>query len=403
MNHSENQSIRRRKVLKGLAAVGASAIMGGRAPAVIAQSRPLKLGALLSLSKVLAQSGEDNLRGMGLYFDEIGWEVAGRKIEIIREDDDINPQVGLQKVRKLVESDQVDFVCGPQASNVAFGIMQYMKTAKTFWILSGAGVTALTWERIAHMFRTSISVYQLSRPIADYVYDNIAKEILLAGTDFAGGRDVVAEFKAVFVKRGGKVIKEIFPPLGTADFSPYLTDIRSINPPATYSFFAGTDAVRFVKQYDEFGLKAKIPITGFSSLFDNDTFPGQGRSALGGLSSNIYTDTLDNPENRKFVAAHRAKHKDYPSLYTEYGYVAARVIADAVKATRGDTQNRERLSQAVAAVQFNAPRGPFRFDPVVHHPIQNVYIRQVAEVDGRIANKVIATVKEMRDPGVKGG
>ncbi|MSQ71264.1 MAG: ABC transporter substrate-binding protein [Betaproteobacteria bacterium] len=403
MNDSGKKSVQRRTVLKGIAAAGATAIFGGQAPAVLAQTRPLKIGALLSLSKVLAQSGEDNIKGMGLYFDEIGWEVAGRKIEIIREDDDINPQVGLQKVRKLVESDQVDFLCGPQASNVAFGIMSYMKTAKTFWVLSGAGVTALTWERIPHMFRTSISVYQLSRPIADYVYDNVAKEVLLTGTDFAGGRDVLAEFKAVFTKRGGKIIKEIYPPLGTNDFSAYLTDIRSINPPATYSFYGGTDAVRFVKQYDEFGLKGKIPITGFSSLFDNDTLPGQGRSALGGLSPNIYADTLDTPENKKFVAAHRAKHKDYPSLYTDYGYVAARVIADAVKATNGDTQNRERLSQAVAAVQFNAPRGPFRFDPVVHHPIQNVYIRQVAEVDGRITNKVIATIKDVRDPGVKGG
>lgn len=402
-NTRNSRSIQRRKVLKGLAAAGATAMFGGRAPAVLAQARPLKIGALLSLSKVLAQSGEDNLRGMGLYFDEIGWEVAGRKIEIIREDDDINPQVGLQKVRKLVESDQVDFVCGPQGSNVAFGIMSYMKSARPFWIISGAGVTALTWERMPHMFRTSISVYQLSKPIADYVYDNVAKEVVLTGTDFAGGRDALSEFKAVFTKRGGKIIKEIYPPLGTADFSAYLADIRSINPPATYNFFAGTDAARFVKQYDEFGLKGKIPITGFSALFDGDTFPGQGRSALGGLSSNIYTDALDNPENRKFVAAHRAKHKDWPSVYTDYGYVAAKVIGEALKATKGDTQNRERLSQAIAAVQFNAPRGPFRFDPVVHHPIQNVYIREVAEIEGRITNKVIATVRDVRDPGVKGG
>ena len=399
-----NRSIQRRKVLKGIAAAGATAMFGGQAPAVFGQARPpLKIGALLTLSKVLAQSGEDHLRGMRQYLDEINWEVAGRKIELIREDDEANPQVGLQKARKLIESDQVDFICGPQASNVAFALINYLRSTKTFWILSGAGVTGLTWERIPHMFRTSFSVVQLTKPIADYVYDNIAKEVLMTGTDFAGGRDVLAEFRSAFTRRGGKIIKEIYPPLGTNDFSAYLADVRSINPPATYSFYAGTDAVRFVKQYEEFGLKGKIPMTGFSALFDGDALPGQGRSALGGISSTLYTDTIDNAENRKFVSTYRSKHEGYPSLYTEFGYVAAKVLTDAAKATNGDTRNLERLTQAISAMQFNAPRGPMRFDPVVHNPIQNVYIREVAEIDGRVANKVIATFKEVRDPGVKGG
>ena len=80
----------------------------------------------------------------------------------------------------------------------------------------------------------------------------------------------MAQFKGPYVKKGGKVLKEIWPPLGTTDFSPYLTDIKSINPPVTYDFMPGADAVRFIQQYSEFGLKEKMPLTGFTIIDSHD-------------------------------------------------------------------------------------------------------------------------------------
>ena len=207
---------------------------------------------------------------MNLYFDSINWTVAGRKIEIIKEDDQFNPQVGLQKAKKLIESDKVDLVVGIQASNVALAVLNYMKQQKAFYVVSGAGTDAITWDRYPYLFRTSISAYQLSTPMANYVYDNLGKEIVTTASDYAGGRDVIAQFKGPYVARGGKVLKEIWPPLGTTDFSPYLTDIKSINPPVTYDFMPGADAVRFIQQYSEFGLKEKMPLTGFT-IIDSQT------------------------------------------------------------------------------------------------------------------------------------
>src|SRR5207237_2972270 len=137
-----------------------------------------------------------------------------------------------------------------------------------------------------------------------------------------------------------------YPPLGNADFSPYLADIRAIAPPATYNFYAGTDAVRFVRQYTELGLKQKIPMTGYASLVDADTYDGQGQSALGVITGNIYSDALANPQNQAFVAAYRAKYKTLPNLYSDYGYTTARAIVDALKLTNGDT-NTDKLSAAM--------------------------------------------------------
>jgi branched-chain amino acid transport system substrate-binding protein len=392
----------RRTLLARSAKAGVVLASSFAAPALLAQTRaPLRLGILNSFTGAIAYAAENNLDAMGLYFDSIGWTVAGRKIELIKEDDQFNPQVGLQKAKKLLENDNVDMLVGVQASNVALAVLNYAKQKKAFYVVTGAGADVITWERNPYVFRTSLSAWQLSAPMAEWVCDNLAKEIVLTGSDYAGGRDVIAEFRVPFVKKGGKVIKEIYPPLGTTDFSPYLTDIRSINPPASYDFMPGTDAVRFIQQYHDMGMKQKIPLTGYA-LIDSLTIKALGKAALDVITSTIYTDTVDNPESQQFVADYRAKYKTYPDLFSDYGFVAARVIADTLKATNGDTSNKDKLAEAMTKVTFNAPRGPFRFDPITHNPIQDVYICKCAGLDGgRIGNKVIATYKQVRDPGSK--
>jgi branched-chain amino acid transport system substrate-binding protein len=226
--------VSRRTFIKNSAGAGAALASTVATPHVLAQANvPIRIGNINSYTGGLAYAGENNLNGMNLYFDSISWTVAGRKIEVIKEDDQFNPQIGLQKAKKLVESDKVDLVVGIQASNVALAVLNYMKQQKAFYVVSGAGTDAITWDRYPYLFRTSVSAYQLSGPMANYVYDNLGKEIVTTASDYAGGRDVIAQFKGPYVAKGGKVLKEIWPPLGTTDFSAYLTDIKSIDPPVT--------------------------------------------------------------------------------------------------------------------------------------------------------------------------
>jgi branched-chain amino acid transport system substrate-binding protein len=376
----------------------------GRAPAILAQTKaPLKIGVLNSFSKVFAALGNANLNAMNLYFEQIGFVIAGRKIEIIREDDEINPQVGLQKLKKLVESDNCDLITGIQASNVALAAVDYFRQSKAFFLCSGAGVGDLSYTGIPYLFRCSIATQPIHATMGEWFYDNVAKETVATASDFAGGRSTLLEFKAGFTKKGGRITKEIYPPLGNNDFSPYLADIRSLNAPATYNFYAGTDAVRFVKQYDEYGLKAKTRLTGSGFMVESDTLPAQGKSALGTLSSLHYADTLDNAANKKFVADYRAKYKEFPSVYSEYGWVAAQLIHAALQAVDGNTQDKDKLRAAMRTLELQAPRGPFKFNPITQSPIQNVYIREVVEVDGRFTNQVISTIPNVVEPPTKTG
>jgi branched-chain amino acid transport system substrate-binding protein len=392
------EKITRRKFTVGATAALASNLA---APRILAQTRaPLRLGNLNSFTGAIAYAAENNYNAMSLYFDSIGWTIAGRKVEMIKEDDQFNPQVGLQKAKKLVESDKVDMIVGVQASNVALAVLNYAKQQKAFYIVSGAGTDAITWDRYPYLFRTSISTYQLSTPMASWVFDTLGKEIVTTASDYAGGRDVIAQFKGPYVAKGGKILKEIWPPLGTTDFSPYLIDIKSLNPPVTYDFMPGADAVRFIQQYHEFGLKPKMPLTGFT-IIDSLILGALGKAALGVISATVYTDTVENPESRKFVADYQAKYHALPDLFSDYGYVAARTVDEALKLTDGDTSDKDKLAEAMTKVKFNAPRGPFRMDPATHNPIQDIYICQVVENEGKVTSKVLATFKDVQDPGKK--
>jgi branched-chain amino acid transport system substrate-binding protein len=399
MTISRKGGLSRRKFMATSA--GAALAANFPAPAILAETRaPLRLGNLNSFTGAIAYSAENNLNGMNLYFDSIGGSVAGRRVEIIKEDDQFNPQIGLQKAKKLIESDKVDLLVGVQASNVALAVLNYAKQQKAFYIVSGAGTDAITWDRYPYLFRTSISAYQLSTPMAGYVYDNLGKEIVTTASDYAGGRDVIAEFKAPYIAKGGKVLKEIWPPLNTTDFSPYLVDIKSINPPVTYDFMPGADAIRFIQQYHEFGLMEKMPLTGFT-IIDSLTLKALGKAAVGVISATTYTDTVDNPESRKFVADYQAKYNALPDIFSDYGYVAARAIDEALKLTDGDTSDKDKLAEAMSKLKFNAPRGPWRMDPVTHNPIQDIHVCQVVEKDGKVTSKVLTTFKDVADPGKK--
>jgi len=305
-------------------------------------------------------------------------------------------------MRRFVEDEKVDLVTGIQGSNIALAVLNYVKQSKAFVLVSGAGTDALTWERVPYMFRSSISSWQLCHPFAEWIYDKLSHEMVVMSEDYAGGRDVAREIMEPYIAKGGKITKEVYVPTTVTDYSPYFTVVRSLNPKVVYDFSTGgAHAIRFVQQWAQSGIKAKL--CGFAGFVDATTIEQQGRAALGVLSSTVYTDGIDNPVNKRFVAEYRAKTKEYPNLFSDYGYVSMQVIDAALKATDGDTSDKDKLAAAMAKVNLVAPRGPFRFDPVTHNPIQNVYICEEQEKNGRLVTAVIDTRKDVQAPPTKSG
>jgi branched-chain amino acid transport system substrate-binding protein len=79
------------------------------------------------------------------------------------------------------------------------------------------------------------------------------------------------------------------------------------------------------------------------------------------------------------------------------------LIDETLKLTDGDASDKDKLAAAMVKVRFNAPRGPFRFDPVTHNPIQNVYICEEQEKQGQLTTAIIATKKDVQAPATKEG
>ena len=308
MTQTSRSGVLRRNLMLGGMMAATSRAFGQTA-------KPLRLGYLNSLTGGAAYQAENNLNGMKLFFDSVGWTVAGRKLEIVAEDDQFNPQVGLQKAKKLMESDEVELIVGVQASNVALAVLNYMKQREGIFVVSGAGTNQLTVDPYAYLFRTSLSTYQLSEPMAVWASANLGKEAITVVSDYAGGRDVEANFRAAYEEAGGKLVQRLYPPLGTKDFGPYLIEVRSKAPPFIYAFMPGIEIVRFVQLFGDMQLQSKTKLTGFA-LADSQILSTVGKKALGTYTSTTFTDTIDSPQSRQFVQAYRAKYGAYPDIYS---------------------------------------------------------------------------------------
>jgi branched-chain amino acid transport system substrate-binding protein len=394
--------VTRRTFLTAASAAAASVAAGPWVLESRAQGGPVKIGLVLPYTGVYAVLGESITQGMELVFAREGNKVAGREIVMIKEDDEMQPPVGLRKTDKLIESDKVDILTGPVHSGILMGMRDKVHNSKTILIVSNAGADAISRERCSRwIFRTSFSNWQPNQPMGGWVAKNVSKEAFIAAPNYQAGKDQLNAFKETFVPAGGKLVGEEYPKLGETDYAPLLTKIRQAGAKACYAFFSGTDAVNFVKQYDQFGLKGSVKLTGAGFLTEPDVLPAQGRSALGVITGHFYTPQLDNAVNRKFVADFKAKFGGKtPDGFACQGNDTAEVIVRALKAVNGNTQDKDKLVAALEKVEFESPRGHFRFDPKTHNVIQPfIYVREVKEVAGGLDNVPIDKIANVADPG----
>ena len=359
---------------------------------------PIKIGFITVLTGGLAAAGKEMEQGFRLALEEVRGEVAGRKVEVLVEDTEAKPDIGLTKARKLVENDRVHLLAGVLHSGVSLAVGSYVAGKGTPLVITNAIAKSLTQDkRSPNIFRTSWAGAQAYFPFGPYVVGKLGyRRLVVTYADYAAGQDMGIGFMEYFKRAGGEVVDTVTPPLGTADFAPYLAKIvaRVGATDAVWAWFPGADAVRFVKQYVEFGLKEKIPLVAGGSLVEETVLPAQGKAALGIISADIYTPTWESPENRAFVAAFQKRYNMTPSRYADQGYTGARVILEALKAVNGQIEDVPRFLSALRKVEVVTGRGPIRFDSH-QNAILNVQFRQVREVGGKIENVVLEVI-----PGV---
>ncbi|MGH7766622.1 MAG: ABC transporter substrate-binding protein [Candidatus Binatia bacterium] len=377
------------RIITGLVALVCG--MGFLVDPVLGAQAPFKAGFVIPLTGVYAALGEDMRDGFLLYWSQVGSKAAGRAVEVVVEDKGSNkPDDGLTKARKLVERDGVQVLAGVISSPVAVALREYAHAQKIPFIVANAGADVITQKlRSPYVFRASFSNSDSSHPLGEWAYKTGYRRMVLMASDYGAGYEHVGGIARTFIEAGGKIIQEIYSPLGTADFAPFISTIdRSGDVVAV--FFAGADALRFVNQYAEYGLKGKIPLIGKGFLVDEVILPKLGDAALDIVTSLQWTPALEIPDNKKFVEAYEAKTKRAATVYAEQGYVSAQMIARAMESVKGNVENRDAFLAALRKVEINAPRGKVRLD-AYQNPVHTIYIRKVEKKGGKLQNTVIAS------------
>jgi len=365
---------------------------------VSGQSPPIKIGLLLPYTGPIATVGQDATRGFELHLAKIGGRAGGREIQLIKEDDEFKPDVGLTKTRKLVERDRVDLLVGPVNSAVALAIRDYVNRQGVPLVVPVAFSKEITapGKAIPWLFRVVETTDQGNFAMGEWIYKNTPhRRMVIMMIDIVAGHDVAGAFRAGFTAAGGEIVKEIYIPTGTADVSPYMTQVVGLQADAVYAFSGGADAVRLVKTYEEYGLKDKLPMFGYNALVDDVLLPAMGNAALGIVSIGTYSAALDTPESRSFVRDYEAKYNSWPSAHSERGYVAAQLITAALDQVKGEVSERTRVRDALVNVvsTIRPPRGPIRFDRY-QQVITPVYITKVERRGSRTVNAVIDRIPE---------
>jgi len=362
------------------------------APGGAAAQSAIKIGFISPLTGAIAAAGKDMYSGCELYWQESGWQMAGRKVEVILEDNEGNPAIALTKLRKLVESDRVHMVAGVILSNVAYALVPFIESQEipTMYPINSADDLTQR-KRPKWLIRTGFSAGGNMHPFGEYAAKVLGyKKIVTVGLDYAFGWETVGGFHKSFEDNGGQIVQKLWVPLNVQDYSPYLTQIKK-DADAVFVVALGRWTLLFAQQYAASGLRGRLPLIAGGTYTDEHVLPQLGDESIGVVSAHHYSASLDTPANRRFRAAFEKAYNRIPSFYSENCYTGARIINEAVRAIGGKVEDRPALMAALRKVAItDAPRGPVEMDPY-GNPTQNIYIRKVERVGGKLQNTVIYT------------
>jgi branched-chain amino acid transport system substrate-binding protein len=261
-----------------------------------------------------------------------------------------------------------------------------------------AAGTSIITERSPYIARTSFTLAQSSVIIADWALKNNIKKVVTMVSDYAPGADAEKSFSDRIKANGGEITAAIRVPLANPDFAPFLQRAADAKPDALFIFVPSGQGGTFVKQFIERGMdKAGIKLIGPGDVTDDDLLPNMGDAVIGAVTAHMYSAAHPSKMNKDYVAAFEKAYNFRPNFMSVGGYDGMHLIYEALKKTNGDTDG-DKLIGAMKGMKWESPRGPISIDPDTRDIVQNIYIRKVEKVDGKLYNVEFATFDAVKDP-----
>jgi branched-chain amino acid transport system substrate-binding protein len=392
--------MRRRKMeWLGAAAVLASAFSLAEG----ASAQTVKVGVILTLSGPEAEAGDEMQKGMQLYVKQHQKELPpGVKVELVtRDDTGPNPGVAKRLAQELITREHVQLLAGEGFSPNAAAIAPLTKEAKVLFVITNAAGVAI--PRLSrYVVRTSFTLWQIALPMGQWAAKNGCKTAYVAISDFIPGHDAEGAFTKGFTDDGGKIVGNLRFPLVSPDYVPVVERIKNAKPDCAFVFVpGGKQSTAFVKAWSDAGLKQTgIRLVTTQDVMLDDEFPNMGDTPLGVVSSGNYSPAATRPQNRAFIAAWNAAYgaQSIPDFFAVDSYDGMAAIFDLVKATKGKFTADEAMAFLSHWKNPDSPRGPISIDPQTRDIVQNIYIRRVEKVNGKLANIEFATIPNQKDP-----
>ena len=367
-----------------LAGVAGLALMAASATA-----EPVRVGMVTTLSTGGGYLGEDVRDGFLLAIELAG---AGERIEVLVEDDGLEPERGVQIAERMVERDGVDVMTGIIFSNVAMAVVPRLVRDGMVYLSPNAGPSQLAGSGChENYFNVAWQNDNLHEAMGAYVTQQGFDNVYLLAPNYPAGRDALTGFKRFYE---GGIAGEVYTQLGQTDYAAELANLRAAGPDAVFFFYPGGMGINFVKQAASTGISQEIPFFGPAFSFDDTLLDAVGEAAIGIKNTSQWSPDLDNEANQAFVAAFIETYGRYPTLYASQGFDTANLLLSAMNALGDDLADQDAFREALRAADFASTRGNFRFASN-QHPIQDIYVREAFQDEsGNITNRVIGVVLE---------
>jgi branched-chain amino acid transport system substrate-binding protein len=373
----------------GVAMLAAAGCSGSRLDDEESSGGTVKIGLIWPQTGIYKSGGTDLANAWDLYLAQHGGKLGGHKIKATVGDEGEGKTTTLASGKRLLDKENVDVIVGTQSADAVLQIAGLLKGKKIPFI--GTGGRPSTLKEIDYLWWDSWLSTEAGAAMAPYMRKTVKGSVYVIGPNYRGGKDQIGGFTEAFTKAGGviandgKVAWTPFP--GTTNFLPFFNQIAASDAKAIYTFYAGTAALNFVKQYKESGLAGKIPLYAAGFLTEGTLLAQEGDAADGVRTALNYASNLDNAQNRAFAPAYQKKYGSAPTIYSVVGWDAAALLDRAIEEA-GDNPTGESINKAIAKVgAVDSPRGQWRFGKD-HTPIQPYYLREVKN-DGRARSNVV--------------
>jgi branched-chain amino acid transport system substrate-binding protein len=349
----------------------------------------IRIGLIYTLSGAPSTLGQQSKNGFELALKSLGGKMGGKDVELFVADDELKPDVAIQKVRGMLERDHVDFVVGPIFSNVLVAIHKPVIDAGKILISTNAGTSNFAGAGCnANFFVTSYQNDQIFEAVGAASNKLGYKRVYILVPNYPAGKDAIAGFKRTYK---GEIIEESLLPLNTTDFGPEGSKISASKADALFTFMPGGLGINLLNTFIQAGLKGKIPIVSTFTA-DEATLPVLKDNAVDVYGVLTWAPNMDNPANKKFVSEYEAAYNAVPASYAMQAYDAAMLINSAVAAVKGNLADQNAVRAALKKAAFTSVRGPFKFN-VNGYPIEDFYLTKVAKrADGKYETQVVEKI-----------